>query len=315
MKNRAAYMVGLNKMEIRETPVPEPKAGEVLVKIEYVGICGSDVHYFKDGRCGDFVVDGELMLGHEAGCEFCKSGRYNLCPDVVFLATPPVQGCNEDYITFPADMCFKLPEGMSTKEGALIEPFAVGLHAAHQGKVGMGDQCIILGSGCIGLMTLLACKACGATDITVVDMAQKRLDYAMKLGATRVINAKEKDVLKEVEAFTNGVGIEKVFETAGSPVTIAQTPYLVKKGGTITLVGMAADPEVKFNFGQIMAKEARIESVFRYRNLYAKAISAVANGIDIGMVATHEFDFEHIQEAYEAAINDKENVVKAVIKL
>ena len=117
MKNRAAYMVGLNKMEIRETPVPEPKAGEVLVKIEYVGICGSDVHYFKDGRCGDFVVDGELMLGHEAGgvveklgegvtdlkvgdkvalepgitcghCEFCKSGRYNLCPDVVFLATP-----------------------------------------------------------------------------------------------------------------------------------------------------------------------------------------------------------------------------------
>lgn len=344
MKNRAAYMVGLNKMEIRETPVPEPKAGEVLVKIEYVGICGSDVHYFKDGRCGDFVVDGELMLGHEAGgvveklgegvtdlkvgdkvalepgitcghCEFCKYGRYNLCPDVVFLATPPVQGCNEDYITFPADMCFKLPEGMSTKEGALIEPFAVGLHAAHQGKVGMGDQCIILGSGCIGLMTLLACKACGATDITVVDMAQKRLDYAMKLGATRVINAKEKDVLKEVEAFTNGVGIEKVFETAGSPVTIAQTPYLVKKGGTITLVGMAADPEVKFNFGQIMAKEARIESVFRYRNLYAKAISAVANGIDIGMVATHEFDFEHIQEAYEAAINDKENVVKAVIKL
>ena len=226
-----------------------------------------------------------------------------------------MQGCNEDYITFPADMCFKLPEGMSTKEGALIEPFAVGLHAAHQGKVGMGDQCIILGSGCIGLMTLLACKACGATDITVVDMVQKRLDYAMKLGATRVINAKEKDVLKEVEAFTNGVGIEKVFETAGSPVTIAQTPYLVKKGGTITLVGMAADPEVKFNFGQIMAKEARIESVFRYRNLYAKAISAVANGIDIGMVATHEFDFEHIQEAYEAAINDKENVVKAVIKL
>ena len=143
MKNRQAYMVGLNKMEIREAPIPEPKAGEVLVKVEYVGICGSDVHYFKDGRCGDFVVDGELMLGHEAGgvvvklgegvtdlavgdkvalepgitccqCEFCKSGRFNLCPDVVFLATPPVQGCNEDYIAFPANMCFKLPEGMTT---------------------------------------------------------------------------------------------------------------------------------------------------------------------------------------------------------
>ena len=344
MKNRQAYMVGLNKMEIRETAVPEPKAGEVLVKVEYVGICGSDVHYFKDGRCGDFVVDGELMLGHEAGgvvvkvgegvtdlvegdkvalepgitcgqCEFCKSGRYNLCPDVVFLATPPVQGCNEDYIAFPANMCFKLPENMTTKEGALIEPFAVGLHAAHQGKVGMGDQCIILGSGCIGLMTLLACKACGATDITVVDMAQKRLDFAMELGATRVINAKEQDVLKVVEELTNGAGIEKVFETAGSPITIAQTPFLVKTGGTITLVGMSANPEITFNFGQIMAKEARIESVFRYRNLYKKAIAAAADGLNIGRIATHEFDFADIQEAYEASVRDKENIVKAVIKL
>lgn len=248
-------------------------------------------------------------------CEFCKSGKYNLCPDVQFLATPPVQGCYENYIAFPANMCFKLPEKMTTKEGALIEPFAVGLHAAHQGAVGMGDQVIILGSGCIGLMTMLACKACGATDITVVDMAQKRLDYAMKLGATRVINAKDKDVLKEVAAFTNGAGIPKVFETAGSPVTIAQTPYLVKTGGTIVLVGMSANPEITFNFGQIMAKEARIESVFRYRNLYAKAIAAVANGLDIATVATHEFAFDDIQAAFEAAINDKENVVKAVIKL
>ena len=344
MTNKAAYMVELNKMEIREVPVPEPKEGEVLIKVEYVGICGSDVHYFHDGRCGDFVVDGEFMLGHEAAgvvaklgpgvtslavgdkvalepgitcgqCEFCKSGRYNLCPDVVFLATPPVQGCYENYIAFPENMCFKLPEKMTPKEGALVEPFAVGLHAAHQGKVGMGDQAIILGAGCIGLMTLLACKACGATDITVVDMAQKRLDYAMKLGATRVFNAKDTDVLKEIEALTGGVGIEKVFETAGSPVTIAQTPYLVKKGGTIVLVGMSANPEITYNFGQIMAKEAKIESVFRYRNLYKKAIAAVSNGIDIGMVATHEFAFEDIQAAFEAAINDKENVVKAVIKM
>ncbi len=344
MINKAAYMVELDKMEIREVPVPEPKEGEVLIKVEYVGICGSDVHYFHDGRCGDFVVDGEFMLGHEAAgvveklgpgvttlavgdkvalepgitcgqCEFCKSGRYNLCPDVVFLATPPVQGCYENYIAFPENMCFKLPEKMTTKEGALVEPFAVGLHAAHQGKVGMGDQAIILGAGCIGLMTLLACKACGATDITVVDVAQKRLDHAMMLGATRVINAKEKDVLKEIETLTAGAGIEKVFETAGSPITIAQTPYLVKKGGTIVLVGMSANPEITYNFGQIMAKEARIESVFRYRNLYAKAIAAVSNGIDIGTVATHEYAFENIQEAFEAAINDKENVVKAVIKM
>ncbi|QHI72985.1 NAD(P)-dependent alcohol dehydrogenase [Aminipila terrae] len=345
MKNRAAYMTELNKMEIREIPVPEVKEQEVLVKLEYVGICGSDVHYFHDGRCGDFVVDGEFMLGHECAgtivklgsgvtnltigdkvalepgitcgqCEFCKTGRYNLCPDVQFLATPPVQGCYENYIAFPANMCFKLPEKISTKEGALVEPLSVGMHAASQGQIGLGDQVVILGAGCIGLVTLLACKAYGATDITVVDVIPKRLEYAKKLGATRTINGKNTDVIAEIEKLTNGMGVEKVIETAGSPVTIAQTPYLVKNGGTIVLVGLSADPEIKFNFGKIMAKEAKIESVFRYRNVYPKAIAAIADGIiDVSGIVTHEFEFDHIQEAFECAINDKDNVVKAVIKI
>lgn len=345
MKNRAAYMTELNKMEIREIPVPEPKEYEVLVKLEYVGICGSDVHYFHDGRCGDFIVDGEFMLGHECAgiiekvgsgvtklavgdkvalepgitcgqCEFCKSGRYNLCPDVQFLATPPVQGCYENYIAFPENMCFKLPDNISTKEGALVEPLSVGMHAAAQGQITLGDQVIILGAGCIGLVTLLACKAYGATDITVVDVIPKRLEYAKKLGATRVLNGKDVDVIAEMEKLTNGMGVEKVIETAGSPLTIAQTPYLVKNGGTIVLVGLAAEPEINFNFGKIMAKEATIESVFRYRNVYPKAIAAIADGIiDVSGIITHEFDFDHIQEAFECAINDKDNVVKAVIKI
>lgn len=345
MKNRAAYMTELNKMEIREIDVPVPKEKEVLVKLEYVGICGSDVHYFHDGRCGDFVVDGEFMLGHECAgtvvklgsqvtelkvgdrvalepgitcgqCEFCKSGRYNLCPDVQFLATPPVQGCYENYIAFPENMCFKLPENISTKEGALVEPLSVGMHAAAQGNVSLGDQVVILGAGCIGLVTLLACKAYGATDITVVDVIPKRLEFAKKLGATRVINGKEADVVEEIEKLTNGMGVDKVMETAGSPITIAQTPYLVKNGGTIVLVGISAQPEINFNFGKIMAKEAKIESVFRYRNVYPKAISAMAKGIiDVSGIVTHEFDFDDIQEAFECAINDKDNVVKAVIKI
>lgn len=345
MKNRAAYMTELNKMEIREVPVPQPGKKEALIKLEYVGICGSDVHYFHDGRCGDFIVDGDFMLGHECAgtvvavgddvetlqvgdrvalepgitcgqCEFCKSGKYNLCPDVQFLATPPVQGCYENYIAFPENMCFKLPDNMTTKEGALVEPLAVGLHAAAQGSVTLGDSIVILGAGCIGLCTLLACKAYGATDITVVDVVQKRLDYAKKLGATRIVNGKEVDAVQFVNELTNGAGIAKVFETAGSPVTIAQTPHMVKSGGTIVLVGLSADPEVKFNFGQIMAKEAKIESVFRYRNIYPKAIAAISNGLfDVSSIVTHEFDFDNIQEAFECAINDKENVVKAVIKI
>lgn len=343
--NRGAYMTELNTMEIRDIPVPEPKSGEVLVKLEYVGICGSDVHYFHDGRCGDFIVEGDFMLGHECAgtvvelgehvtslkvgdrvalepgitcgqCEYCKSGRYNLCPDVRFLATPPIQGCYENYIAFPENMCFILPQNISTKAGALIEPLAVGMHAANQGNIELGDQVVILGAGCIGLMTMLACIAHGATDITVVDVVDQRLQFAKKMGATRILNGKEKDAVEEIKKITDGKGVNKVFETAGSPYTIAQTPHIVKNGGTIIMVGLSANPEVTFNFGQIMAKEAEIKSVFRYRNIYPQAIAAVAKGlIDIEPIATNEYDFDAIQKGFEDCIHDKENVVKAIIKM
>ena len=199
---KGAFMRGTNNMVLKEIPVPEVGEKEVLVSLEYVGICGSDVHYFHNGNCGAYKVDlsEDFMLGHECAgtvvevgagvtdlkvgdrvalepgitcgkCEACKSGHYNLCPDVVFLATPPVQGCNEEYIAFPADMCFKLPENVSTKEGALIEPLSVGFYAAEQGAVNTGDTVIILGAGCIGLVTLLACKAHGAGQIIVADLA------------------------------------------------------------------------------------------------------------------------------------------------
>lgn len=338
-------MTDLDKMEIRDAQMPQASAKEVVVELEYVGICGSDVHYFHDGRCGDYKVEGDFMLGHECAgtvveigegvenlkvgdkvalepgitcgqCEFCKSGRYNLCPDVQFLATPPVQGCYENYIAFPENMCFKLPDNISTKEGALVEPLSVGMHAANQGDVRLGDSVVILGAGCIGLVTLLACKAHGATDITVVDVIPKRLDYALKLGATRVINGMEKDAAAEIDKLTDNAGVDKVFETAGAPITIQQTPYMVKNGGTIVLVGISAQEKIEYNFAKIMAKEAKIESVFRYRNIYPQAIAAIADGIiDVSGIVTHEFDFDDIQEAFDCAIHNKDDVVKAVIKL
>ena len=141
MMQKGAFMRGTDKMIVKEIPVPEIGDKEVLVSLEYVGICGSDVHYYHNGCCGAYKVDlsQDYMLGHECAgtkCEFCKSGHYNLCPDVVFLATPPVQGCNEEYMAFPEDMCFKLPDNVSTKEGALIEPLSVGFYAVEQGAVG-----------------------------------------------------------------------------------------------------------------------------------------------------------------------------------
>ena len=230
MLQKSAVMRGTDNMVIKEIPVPQIKDKEVLVSLEYVGICGSDVHYYHNGCCGAYKVDlsEDFMLGHECAgtivevgkdvenlkvgdrvalepgitcgkCEFCKSGHYNLCPDVVFLATPPVQGCNEEYIAFPEDMCFKLPENVSTKEGALIEPLSVGFYAAEQGNVGTGDTVVILGSGCIGLVTLLACKAHGAGQIIVADLVQARLDKAMELGATAVINSGKEDALEKIK--------------------------------------------------------------------------------------------------------------------
>ena len=344
---KGAFMRGIDKMVIKEIPVPEIGKKEVLVSLEYVGICGSDVHYFHNGCCGSYKVDlsEDYMLGHECAgtivkvgeeverlkvgdrvalepgitcgeCEQCKSGHYNLCPDVVFLATPPVQGCNEEYIAFPENMCFKLPDNVSTKEGALIEPLSVGFYASEQGGVKTGDTVVILGSGCIGLVTLLACKAHGAGKIIVADLVEARMQKAIELGATEVINSGKEDALKKIEELTNGRGADVVFETAGSPVTIAQTPFIVRRGGTITLVGISAKEEITYNFAQIMDKEATIKSVFRYRNIYPKAIAAVSSGaINVKGIVTHEFDLEHIQDAYDEAVNNKTDLVKAVIKV
>lgn len=345
MKNRAAFMTGLNRMEIREIPMPSPKEKEILLKIEYVGICGSDVHYLEQGRIGGFVVDGDFILGHECAgtvvqtgpgvaslnvgdrvalepgctcgkCEFCKSGKYNLCPDVRFLATPPYNGCLMDYITFPEDMAFRLPDKISTKEGALIEPLSVGMHAAKQGSVTLGNSVTILGAGCIGLVTLLSCRAFGATDLFVVDVLPKRLEYAKKLGATHVINALEEDPVQTIQDRTGGAGTDVVIETAGSAKTISQTPYIVKRGGRIVLVGMAAQDVIEYDFSKIMAKEASIQSVFRYRNIYPQAIKAIEKGIiDVSGIVTHEFDFEETPRAFDFVIHNKQDVVKAVIKV
>ena len=344
---RGAFMRGLDNMIIKEIPKPTAGKGKVVVSLEYVGICGSDVHYYHNGKVGAYEVNlnEDYMLGHECAgtvcevgegvtslkvgdrvclepgitdgtCEYCKEGLYNLCPDVVFLATPPVPGCNEEFIEFPADYCFKLPDNMSTMEGALIEPLSVGFHAANQGNVGVGDTVVILGSGCIGLVTLLSCKAHGAGKIIVADLVKARLDKALELGADYVINGGEEDTVKRIMELTDGKGAEKVFETAGSPFTIAQTPFAVKRGGTITLVGISPKEEITYNFAQIMDKEVTIKSVFRYRNIYPKAIAAVSKGaIDVKQIVTHVFDFDHIQDAYQEAVNNKTDLVKAVIKI
>lgn len=346
LKNKGAFMDKIDHFVVKEFAIPEITPDQVLIRVEYVGICGSDVHYFHDGRCGTFVVGKEeFMLGHECAgtivevgsevknlvagdrvcvepgitcgkCEHCKSGEYNLCPDVKFLATPPVQGCNERYLAFPADLCYKLPDTMSTRVGALIEPLSTCMYSAQLSEVTVGDTVVILGAGCIGLLIMMCCKARGASKVIICDLENIRLEKAKELGADHVINGREVNPVDEVERLTNGRGADIVIEAAGNKVTIAQTPFMVRQGGLIVLVGMSAEEEITYNFGQIMAKEARIKSQFRFVNTFPTAIAAVESGlIPLEKIVTHEFTLDDIQKAYETCVYDKASVVKAIVKI
>jgi len=342
---KAAYLEIPGKIVVRDdAQVPEIKNDQVLIKMEYCGVCGSDVHFYKDGKAGDCVSPPDFILGHEVSgvvvragkevkhlkagdrvalepgytcgkCEFCKTGKYNLCSDVLFFAAPPVQGALQEYVAHPADVCFKLPDNVSTEEGALVEPLAVGLHAVSQGKVTIGDSVVILGSGTIGLVTLLAAKSAGAAKVVVVDLYEKRLEMAKHMGATEVINASKVNVANKIKELFGERGADIVFETAGTMKTIQQTPDMVKRGGTIVLVGIAAQSMVNFNFNTIMMKEITIKSVFRYRNLYPVAIAAIASGsIHIKQIVTHRFSFDDSDLAFSTVVSDAQNMIKAIIK-
>lgn len=344
-KMKAAVMNSIGTMGFEERSVPAPKEDEVLLKLEYVGICGSDLHYYEHGRIGDYIVEPPFVLGHEAGgivveagtsvqhlkagdkvalepgipcghCEFCKKGFYNLCPDVKFFATPPVDGVFQEYAVHKADLCFKLPPNMSTLEGALIEPLAVGFHAAIQGNAQLGQTAVVMGAGCIGLVSMMALRARGVNKVYVSDILQKRLEKAMELGADGVINGREKDSVEEIMKMTGGRGADIVIETAGTDVTSAQAIRMSAKGGTVVFVGYSPSGNITIPMGTALDKELTFRTVFRYRHIYPLAIDAVASGkINLKGIVTNEYALDDIQNAMDSSLKNKMDVVKAVIKI
>lgn len=344
-KMKVAVMLGIGKMGFEERDIPEVKDDEVLVRLEYVGICGSDLHYYETGAIGDYVVKPPFVLGHEPGgvvvetgknvkhlkvgdrvalepgktcghCEFCKTGRYNLCPDVVFFATPPVDGVFQEYVAHEADLCFKLPDHVSTMEGALIEPLAVGFHAAMQGEAKAGQTAVVMGAGCIGLVTMMALKAMGVSRVYVVDIMQKRLDKAMELGADGVINGSEVDAVEIVMKLTEGKGCDLAVETAGTQITTVQAIHMTKKGSTIVLVGYSKSGEMTLPMSLVLDKELTFKTVFRYRHIYPMAIEAVASGkVNLKGIVTDIFSLDDVQKAMDYSVSNKSDVVKAVIKI
>jgi L-iditol 2-dehydrogenase len=343
-KMKVAVMTGTGKMEIIERDIPTPAPNEALVKLEYVGICGSDLHYYETGGIGDAVVTPPFVLGHEPGgvvvevgsgvkhlgpgdrvalepgktcghCEFCRGGMYNLCPEVIFFATPPVDGVFQEYVAHEADLCFKLPDAVSTMEGALIEPLAVGFHAAITGDARLGQTALVTGSGCIGLVSMLALKARGVSKVFVSDVARKRLDKAKALGADAVINGAEKDVLKAVAELTDG-GVDLVIETSGTEAAAGQGIQVLKKGGTQVFVGYSKTGMMNLPMALAMGKELSIKTIFRYRHIYPLAIDAVARGVvNIKDIVTNVFDFDDIQNAMDQSVHNKAEIVKSVIRI
>ena len=235
------------------------------------------------------------------------------------MATQPnYKGALTQYMTHPQEWTYHIPEGMSTLEGALVEPAAVGMHAAILGGAMLGKSIVILGGGTIGLMVLQACKSLGADDITVVDIIDKRLDMALKLGAKRVINGKDQDaieVLRSPQMYGN-YGVELIFEAAGTVFTAQQAVQLVARGGKIIMVGTQSKP-VPIDFLKIN-REVTIQTAFRYCNNFPQTIEAIATGkFNVKDMVTNIYDYKDVQLAFEEAIDPvkKADMVKGVIKV
>ncbi|MBN6065194.1 NAD(P)-dependent alcohol dehydrogenase [Aggregatibacter actinomycetemcomitans] len=349
MKNSEAILVTPKQFEIQDCAVPEPKEDEILLKVEYVGMCGSDIHGFEFGPyippkdpnqkiglghevAGTVVKVGNKVTKFKVGdrallepgivdmnTDYSREGRYNICPSVDFLATQPnYRGALCQYMTHPEAWSFHVPDNISTLEAALVEPAAVGIHAALLGGAAFGKSIVILGGGTIGLMVLQACKIFGATDITVVDVIEKRLELAKKLGATRVINGSQQDavaVLREPSLYGDH-GVELVFETAGATFTAQQAVQLVARGGKIVIVGTQSKP-VPIDFLKIN-REVTIQTSFRYCNNFPDTIAAIASGkFNVKDLVTNIYDYQDVQQAFMDAIDPikKTEMVKAVIKV
>ncbi|MCD6404335.1 MAG: NAD(P)-dependent alcohol dehydrogenase [Planctomycetes bacterium] len=316
----------LREIEIDETLGPS----DVRIAMGVVGICGSDVHYYTDGGIGPFVVREPMVLGHEGagivvevggqveglgvGDRVCmepgipdmdsrasRLGLYNLDPAVTFWATPPVHGCLRESVVHPAAFTYRLPENVSLAWGAMVEPLAVGLHAATKARIRPGDVAVVVGAGTIGTVTALSALAGGCGRVIICDVVQERLDLAAGLGAITPVNAGKENLAEVTMEMTAGWGADIVFEASGNAAAAAAVVEPLRPGGCIVLVGMPNE-KVPFDVVALAAKEARIETVFRYANVYDRAVELLTSGrIDVGKLITDTFSFEKSVEAFEYA--------------
>jgi L-iditol 2-dehydrogenase len=331
VKAAVLHAPGDVRIEERDRPTPGPR--EVLVQITAVGVCGSDVHYYEHGRIGPYVVEAPLILGHESAghvvelgegvtkhavgdrvtlepgvpcgrCRECRAGRYNLCADVVFFATPPIDGAFAEFVPIHEDFAFALPESLSDEEGALMEPLSVGIWACRKAGVSAGDRVLVTGAGPIGILAAQCALAFGATKVTVSDVNEQRLEVARRTGATRTLTPQD-DLDLEVDA---------LIECSGHPGAMMDGIKALRPAGTAVLVGMGPEEEGTLPLSLIQGRELWVTGTFRYANTYPAAIALAASGkVDLKSIITGHYGLDDAEAALKVGREDPGSVKPIVV--
>ncbi|GAB6852194.1 NAD(P)-dependent alcohol dehydrogenase [Paraburkholderia kururiensis] len=342
---KALVLEEARRLSLRDIDLPlavGPR--DVKIRIHTVGVCGSDVHYFTHGRIGPFKVEQPMVLGHEAsgtvvevgaevshlnvGDRVCMEpgipqfdspatmrGLYNLDPAVRFWATPPIHGCLTPYVVHPAAFTYRLPDNVTFAEGAIVEPLSIGLQAAKKAAMKPGDVAVVIGAGTIGAMTTLAALAGGASRVILADVVKEKLAHFANHPAVVTVHAAEQSLLDVVRQVTQGWGADVVFEASGNAAVFETLLDLVCPGGCAVLVGMPAKP-VALDVVAMQAREVRLESVFRYANIFPRALALISSGaIDVKPFISRKFAFSQGVKAFEEAAAGRPEDVKIQIEM
>jgi L-iditol 2-dehydrogenase len=343
---KAVVLTGIGKAEVRDLPTPQLlRADDVLIKMAAVGICGSDIHYYRDGRIGDQVVVPPAVIGHEGAgvvervgpsagglkpgdrvaiepavvcgrCDQCLGHRPNTCRNLLFLGSPgQLPGCLCEYLVMPARNCLPLPEGLSLEDGVLVEPLSIALHSL---KI-MGGRApvksAVLGAGPIGLSVLLAAQVLAPGPVYMTDKIDSRVEAARRSGATWAGNPDRDEVVAEIAA-REPLLLDAVFECTGDPAALDQAVDLLTPGGRLVIVGIPAAVRVSFDIHKLRRKEITVFNVRRQRHCFAQAIDFIAGGAaDPRFMLTHRFAIAEAAQAFEFAAGYRDGAIKTIITM
>jgi L-iditol 2-dehydrogenase len=331
---RAVQLFGVRDLRLGSVPDPQPKAGEVLLKVQAVGVCGSDLHYYLEGGIGSSTVQEPFILGHEfaaevvergalpAGtlvavdpnrscgrCEWCQKGHPNLCPNVQFSGVPPYPGALAEYITARPEQIIPLPDGMDAATGALLEPLGIAIHALDLARLRPMESVAILGAGPIGLLLLQVAQHCGAGEIVVIDPLLYRQQVASNLGASAV-GGSPATVLEH----THGRGVDVVLEATNSPLGPQHAAEAVCIGGRLVLVGIPEGDQFSLSAGLVRRKGLSIKLSRRMGHVYPRAIRMAQQGkVNPHAVVSHNFGLAQTPEAFTLQASYQEPALKSMV--